>query len=76
MSASTRGHLNIKNIDNTDWVENPSRCICRGGPFAPGPVEGPQAPETGPGANGPLRRIQRVRIFYPVCIVFISAPKV
>ena len=53
-----------------------SRCILRERPFATGPVEGPQAPETGPVANGLLRRIQLVRIFYPVCIVFISSPGV
>ena len=55
---------------------NPSGHIRRGVPFAPGPVEGPQAPETGPGANGTPRGIWLVRIFHPVCIVFISPPGV
>ena len=52
-------------IDNTDWVGNPSRCIHRGGLFAdPG------------SANRPPRWIQRVRVFQPVCFVFISPPVV
>ena len=62
-------------IDNTDGVGY-ACCIWRGGPFVTGPVEGPQTPKTGPGANGPPTRIQRVRAFQPVCIVFISPPEV
>ena len=63
-------------IDNTDLMGYPARCIRGGRPFVTGPVEGPQTPKPGPGANGPPTRIQRVRVFQPVCIVFISPPEV
>ena len=63
-------------IDNTDGVENLSHCIRRGRLFAAGPVEGPQATETGSAANGLPRRILRVRVLYNGCIVFISPPGV
>ena len=69
MNTTRKGTINIYTILT-------GCCIRQGGPFAPGPVEGPQAPETGPGANGPPRRIQHVRVFQPVCIVFISPPGV
>ena len=45
--------------------------VCR--PRVEGPSEGSRDP--GP-ANSPPRRIQRVSIFQPVCIVFISPPRV
>ena len=63
-------------IVNTDGMGYPARCIRGGRPLVTGPVEGPQTPKTGPGANGPPTRIQRVRVFQPVCIVFISPPEV
>ena len=65
-----------KYIDNTDWVVNPLRCIPRGRPFATGPVEGPQAPETG--SKRPPETDIVCEDFLPrqYCIYFTSCSKI
>ena len=66
----------MKSIANTGRLGNLARCILRGRPVWRPRVEGPQASDTLGLQMASREGLKPVRIFWQVCIVFISPPGV